>query len=469
MPESSGAALRSSIHRSLYLAALRLRGNTLEHLGVLKLEESLTFEEVLVRQQVRLRRLLQHASSRVPYYGEILADSGVVTSSGEVDLDQFSKIPLLDKASLHHRFEELKSTDLNERKWYLASSSGSTGEPARFIQDQSYADWARAIAMHFDSWTGYVVGEPKSLLWPTLPNLGARQSRARLRLGMTLRNETMMDIRRMTSQSMYAFLERVHRNRPTLIQAFPENLFEIARLALREGIRPGSPRSIVTGAGNLFPSMRQTIEHAFGAPIFDRYGSMEVSGVAAECEAHSGLHVCSSIQHVEILRGDETPAMPGQLGEVVVTSLVNYAMPLIRYRIGDLAAWAGEECSCGRAWPLLSEVAGRTRDLFVRKDGSYVRVLERVFHEQPWIRKFQVVQEEYDLVRAFIVPYADVSDPLTEHAKGIQEIEKSIIGVMGPDCTVEILLVDHIEDSPSGKFRHHISKVRGPSWESRPN
>ena len=464
MPESLGAALRSSIHRILYLAALRLSGSTLEHLGVLKSEESLTFEEVLVRQQGRLRRLLQHASSRVPYYGEILTDAGVVTGSGDVDLDRFSQIPLLDKATLHDRFEELKSTDLNERSWYLSSSSGSTGEPAHFIQDKSHADWARAIAMHFDAWTGYVVGEPKYLLWPTMHGPGVQQSRARSRLGMTLRNETTMDTRRMTPQSMHAFLERVHRYRPTLIQAFPENLYEIARLALREGIRPDSPRSIVTGAGTLFPSMRPTIEHAFGAPIFDRYGSREVSGVAAECEAHSGLHICSSVQHVEILRSDGSPAMPGELGEVVVTPLVNYAMPLIRYRLGDLAEWAGEECACGRTWPLLSEVAGRTRDLFVRKDGSYVRVLERVFHEQPWIRKYQVVQEEYDLVRAFIVPHANVSDPLTEYAKEIQEIEKSIIGVMGLDCTVEILLVDHIEDSPSGKFRHHISKVRGPSW-----
>ena len=469
MPESSGAALRSSIHRILYLAALQLRGSTLEHLRLLKSEEWLTFEEVLDRKQARMRRLLQHASSRVPYYGEILADVGVVTSSGEVDLDQFSKIPLLDKATLHDRFEELKSTDLNERRWYLSSSSGSTGEPAHFIQDKFHADWARAIAIHFDAWTGYVVGEPKYLLWPEMHGPGVQQSRARSRLGMTLRNETTMDTRRMTPQGMHAFLDGVHRHRPTLIQAFPENLYEIARMALREGIRPGSPRSIVTGAGNLFPSMRPTIELAFRAPIFNRYGSREVSGVAAECEAHSGLHVCLSIQHVEILRSDGSPAMPGELGEVVVTSLVNYAMPLIRYRLGDLAAWAGEECSCGRSWPLLSEIAGRTRDLFVRKDGSYVRILERVFHEQSWIRKFQVVQEEHDLVRAFIVPYADVSDPLTKHAKGKQQVEQSIIDVMGPDCTVEILLVDHIKDSPSGKFRHHISKVRGPSWESRPN
>jgi phenylacetate-CoA ligase len=263
---------------------------------------------------------------------------------------------------------------------------------------------------------------------------------------------------------MHAFLEGIHRHRPTLIQAFPENLFEIARMALRESIRPDSPRSIVTGAGNLYPSMRPTIEQVFGAPIFDRYGSREVSGVAAECELHTGLHVCLPIQHVEILRSDGSQATAGELGEVVVTSLVNYAMPLIRYRLGDLAAWAGEECTCGRTGPLLSEVAGRTRDLFVRKDGSYVRILEMVFHEQPWIRKFQVVQEEYDFVRAFIVPYADVSDPLTEHAKGIQQIENSIKDVMGSECKVEIPLVDHIEDSPSGKFRHHISKVRPPDW-----
>ena len=87
-------------------------------------------------------------------------------------------------------------------------------------------------------------------------------------------------------------------------------------------------------AGTLFEPIRQTIESVFQAPVFNRYGSREVGDIACECEAHSGLHVALPTQFVEILRPDGTAAGPGEIGEIVVTSLTNFAMPLIRYRIG---------------------------------------------------------------------------------------------------------------------------------------
>jgi len=206
--------------------------------------------------------------------------------------------------------------------------------------------------------------------------------------------------------------------------------------------------------------MRQAIESAFGAEVFNWYGSREVSGIAMECEAHRGLHVCMPAQHIEIIRPDGSPTSPGELGEVVVTCLINWAMPLVRYRIGDLAAWAEDQCPCGRSWPLLKEVAGRTRDLFVKKDGTRVRIWENVFYRYPWIRKFQVVQEDYEFVRTFIVPDGESDSASKKHADDILQIEAAILDAMGPECTVEVVLTDRIEATPSGKHRYHVSMVQ---------
>jgi phenylacetate-CoA ligase len=264
----------------------------------------------------------------------------------------------------------------------------------------------------------------------------------------------------MTTKAMREFLGRIDSERPAQVYGHPENLFELARFAQAQGIRPYPPKSVVSSGATLSASMRPAIEAAFAAPIFDRYGSREAYGIAAECEAHQGLHVCPVLQYVEILGPDGSPAPPGELGEVVVTTLTSYAMPLIRYRIGDMSAWAEDTCSCGRAWPLLREVAGRTRDLFVRRDGTRVRILESVFHRHSWIRRFQVIQEDFDAVRAFIVPHDEIENAKKNHAAGIAQVEAAIRHVMGPECKVEVILTNQIEASPSGKHLYHMSKVR---------
>ncbi|MFQ5924139.1 MAG: phenylacetate--CoA ligase family protein [Anaerolineales bacterium] len=457
--ESMGAARWLRIRRLLYGAALRLSGKTLQNLGVLKAHAWLPREQVYSGQQARLRRLLVHASSQVPYYRQVLADAGVLSGSGDVHLDRFSNIPLLDKTILHERNTDLQSLDLDRRKWYRNSSGGSTGEPARFVQDQEFADWGRAVGLLFDLWAGYSVGESKIVYWSNTRDLSASTTKLKSRVAAALRNEIWLDARRMSPEQMRSFFDLIARERPAQLLAFPENLYELARFATKEGLEPQSPRAIVTTAATLYPWMRRAIEGAFGAEVFNSYGSREVSGIAMECEAHKGLHVCLPVQHIEILRPDGSPTSPGELGEVVVTCLVNWAMPLIRYRIGDMAAWGEDQCPCGRSWPLLKEVAGRTRDLFVKKDGTRVRIWENIFHRYPWIRKFQVVQEDYEFVRALIVLDGESGSANRKYADDILQIEAAILDAMGPECKVEVVLTDRIEATASGKFRHHISRV----------
>ena len=434
--------------------------NTLRYLEYLMSQERISREEALANHQYRLKSLLVHASLRVPYYREILAECGILSKSGEIRLDRFRDIPLLDRTTIHERFEELKSDDLDQRKWYQNSTSGSTGEPVQIIQDPEFGDWGRAVSILFDLWAGYSIGDSKIVHWSNIRDLSAMRTRLRSRVAAALRNEMWLDARLMSPEQMRSLLDLISRERPGQLLAFPENLYEIARLANKEGLQPQSPRAIVTTAATLYPWMRQAIESAFGAEVFNWYGSREVSGTAMECEAHKGLHVCIPVQQIEILRPDGSPTSPGELGEVVVTCLVNWAMPLIRYRIGDLAAWGEDRCPCGRSWPLLKEVAGRTRDLFVKKDGTRVRIWENVFYRHQWIRRFQVVQEDYDFVRALIVPDDYSGSAHRKYADNILQIEAAILSAMGPECKVEVVLTDHIDASASGKHRHHISKVQ---------
>jgi phenylacetate-CoA ligase len=383
----------------------------------------------------------------------------VLNGSGAVHLGQFSNIPLLDKDILHERNKDLQSQDLDRRKWYRNSSGGSTGEPAQFIQDQEFADWGRAAGLFFDLWAGHSIGDSKVVYWITNRDRLVSTTKLKSRVAVALRKETWFDSGRMSPEQMGLFLDLIAELQPAQLLALPESLYELARFAANEGVELLPPRGIVTTGTTLYPWMREAIEGVFGTRVFNWYGSREVSGIAMECDAHVGMHVCMPLQHIEILRPDGSPTFPGEVGEVVVTCLTSWAMPLIRYRIGDLAAWAENPCPCGRSWPMLQEVAGRTRDLFVKKDGTRIRISENVFYRYAWIRKFQVVQEDYELVRAIIVPDGGSERAIREYSADILQMRTAIRSRMGPECMVEVDLTDRISTTASGKHLYFISKV----------
>ena len=150
----------------LYRSALKLKApGVLSKLAFLKAQEYLSPEEALSSQENHLKSLLIHAAANVPYYRDILPRLGIINTFGDIHLDQFQNIPLLDKATLHSKFDKLTSDDLDQRKWFKVSSGGSTGEMTLVIQDQEFADWARAVGLFFDGWAGFSLGDPKLIVW----------------------------------------------------------------------------------------------------------------------------------------------------------------------------------------------------------------------------------------------------------------------------------------------------------------
>ena len=215
----------------------------------------------------------------------------------------------------------------------------------------------------------------------------------------------------------------------------------------------------MTSAESIYPEQRALIESVFRAPVFDRYGSREAGNMACECDQHLGLHVAAPTHMIELLRPDGTLAGPGE-GEIIVTCFETFAMPLVRYRIGDRATWAEGACTCGRAWPLLEQVNGRVMDAFETPGGGTIDgcYFTMGFFGRDWVEKFQVVQETPDLLRVFIVP----RDPALRRetiAADLARYDEHARTVMGPACRVEYEFVEAITPSPQGKHRYTISKL----------
>lgn len=454
-----------SLRGKLWRLSLLVRGDggSLRALRILNDCQWRSPEDVRELQRSRLRELLAHAHENVPYYAAILRESGVVDGCGRIDLDAFDRIPLLDKPTIRQNFERLKSNDLDRRKWVFNTSGGSTGEPVRLIQDGTYWDWKIAVKLLYDRWTGYEVGAPKVVVWGSERDLFRGREKFVVRAGRWLKREVWLNTYRMTTASMRSYIERINRLRPVQILSYVESAYELARFAEAEGISVHSPRAIMTSAGTLLPHMRETIERVFRAPVFNRYGSREVGDPACECEEHRGLHVSALTHYLEILRPDGTHAAPGEVGEVVVTLLTNYAMPLIRYRIGDMAAWASHQCACGRGFPLLERVVGRTNSIIQTKsqrlDSAAVTALlyyrddsrTQVFGA---FSKYQIVQKSEDLIHIRVV----VEEP-TVWAEEKRIVLAKMKKALGEDVEIQIEEVEEIPPSPSGKYAYVISEL----------
>ena len=208
----------------------------------------------------------------------------------------------------------------------------------------------------------------------------------------------------------------------------------------------------------LLPSEREVIESVFGVRVFDRYGCEEVGLIGCECEWHAGLHVNVDHLVVEFLTPDGRPAGPDETGHVVVTDLLNHAMPFIRYRVEDLAAPRAAGCPCGRGLPLMSRVVGRTADFLVRLDGTRVAgvsLIENSLTRFGGIEQMQIVQDEADRIRLRLVPGAGFAEqalgPLTDY-----------FTATFPGARIDLELVDDIPREPNGKFRFAICNIPQP-------
>jgi phenylacetate-CoA ligase len=196
------------------------------------------------------------------------------------------------------------------------------------------------------------------------------------------------------------------------------------------------------------------IESVLGCRLFEHYGSREFGMIAAECEHHQGLHMNPLAAYVEGISLSGTG--PGELQEILVTDLLNYGMPLIRYRVNDCAVLETGLCSCGRGYPMIQEITGRTTDVFRLGNGDAVpgvALTNRVLQTCPALRKVQVIQET---IENFRVRYVAGSDCTPAVLDGLLINLRNFIPHPAK-WTFE--RVTDIEREPSGKTRFCISRV----------
>jgi phenylacetate-CoA ligase len=430
--------MRHEIHQLTFLARLVLNrsGSTS---AIEKLRSS------------RLERLLRSASAHVPYYRESFPKGPTITEESDAR-SILARIPVSRKVDLKQRAtRELLDSRWSAAKLRTYTTTGSTGVPFTIfkspVEDLVALFLRLRVARSFGLRRGITVlrlstGEKRAFLWKVASRLGS------------LRN---VDIQLTDAPAEIA--ATIRRTQPNVIMGNAGVLTRVALELSEDGPLEWNPDFVVSSAEVLTPAMRDLLGGVFGCPVFNSYNCVEVMHpVAWECRTTGLFHVCDDALILEVLR-DGRPVAEGDEGEVVITSLVSCAMPIIRWSQGDLAELGPNPCPCGSPYSTLRRIAGRMTDYLQLPDGRqlFASALAYVLHRRAdWILQYQITQETLSSILLRASALRQPSD--AELTLLRTELEARV----GPGVSVRIELVRRLEPEKHGKFRVLLTRMGSP-------
>jgi len=425
-----------------------------------ELEESQWWsrKDVLELQNERLRRLISYAYDNVPYYRRLFDERSVRPNDITFAKD-LTKLPVLNKHLIKRNFSELKARVFPLKKTVQTSTGGSTGEPLMFYSTKDdQLNWGGARLLRARGWAGYKLGDKivymhKRIIYPLIQEKITKWPKALLRRSLYIDPATI------SKETMSHNVQQIEEAQPKFIAGYPSAIYLLARFIEREGRLRFRPEAIMTGGEQLYDHQRGLLEKVFECETYDRYGSWEVHNIASECPEHMGLHIAVENIVLEVVDDADLPVTVRREGRILLTNLQNYAMPLIRYDIGDLGVISDKVCFCGRGLPLLSKLSGRTTDVILTRSGRLIPGIALPFRflARLGVEQFQMLQESYDSVILKLVLEKGYSQ---EHSdKLTEEIKAQYQPILGEDMDITVQFVDQIATTSYGKRKIVISNM----------
>ncbi|HXK16289.1 MAG TPA: hypothetical protein VNG33_00695 [Polyangiaceae bacterium] len=409
-----------SVFKHLLLPAWErgVRGReTLSYLDQLEQTQWFSREELDALETHALVQLLDYAGSNVPYYRELFRkfrfDPRGVRSRADL-----AELPLLTREIVRERYADLVDP-AHRGKNLKKGTSGSTGKPLKFEYSRVSECWRQAIKTRGYGWAGYRPGRKTFFYWAAV---SAGAPTLKIRVDRALKREVFFDSMKQDLAARQLALGTLRRMRPEIIVCYTQACAQFARWIVDNRLRDWDDIPVICAAEAVLPADRAVLRRAFGAEIFESYGSRETMLMAAECEEHAGMHLSEENLLLEVVQSGQ-PLGPGESGDVVVTDLHNYGMPMIRYVNGDIALFANDErCACGRALRRLERVDGRRADTMLDAAGNAVPGI--VFHvlfsdaRQEIVRQFQAIQSANGEVVLKVVRGRDFAEDAFRHVTG---------------------------------------------------
>ena len=405
-------------------------------------------DQIRAEQLKKLQSLLHDAAANVPYYRALFQKLGA-TPGDFRELSDLQRLPVLEKQTVRERADDFVNQRRGSRQVYEDHTSGSTGMPLRFLLTGEQKAYEMAYSIRFWRWAGYRTGKRiaafRSYIPPTERDPLWKFDRRQQTLFFSVYD--------MKPANLRAYVEQFNRFQPEFVRGYPSSIYIFAQFAASEGLTVHSPRAVLSSSETLSPEMKTTIERVLRCPVFDWWGSNERIATACQCEQRSLYHINAEGGILEFLPQPDSSGAP--VYRIIGTGLINHAMPLIRYDLGDLAVPAAKPCPCGRGLPCIERILGRVNDLIVTGDRKFVPSVRfyTLFETYEKIRQFQVIQTSANAVTVRLVRARELTD--TDLAGLRQKLNR----FLGEQVAIQFEFVEGIKPEPSGKIRNVISLV----------
>ncbi|MCD4664988.1 MAG: hypothetical protein K8R68_06920, partial [Bacteroidales bacterium] len=428
---------------------------SISYLRALEKSQWWSSSELETFQQKKLHSLIKYAYNNVPYYHRMLNQLGIKPRDIK-NISDLQQLPLLTKEIIRNNLDDLTSKSYSKDKLISSATGGSTGEPLSFFIDKRWIACNEGAAYREWSWAEYNLGDKIAYLWGA-PQDMMHQKELKTKIFNLTHRMIKLNAFNMTEKNMGDYIKILRKHKPKVINSYASAIYLLAKYVEKEGIEDINPTAILTTAEMLFHHERKTIERVFGCEVFHYYSGRDTTLQAGECAEHSGYHLSIENAVIEFIKDGESVA-PGETGKIIITDLCNYAMPFIRYEIGDLGEPSDEICPCGRGLPLMKSIKGRILDTIITPDGKYLTGVFFptifVYNDIKGIKEFQIIQKRKDKLLIKLVKGNDYSE------EDLNLFENMLRKYLGNEMNIDVKFVDVIEPTISGKRRPIISEVK---------
>ncbi|MBC8385841.1 MAG: phenylacetate--CoA ligase family protein [Candidatus Cloacimonetes bacterium] len=406
-----------------------------------------TKEKLQYYQDKMLKKLIRHAGEHVPYYRKLFKEIGLDISSFQGRNDLF-KIPILEKEAVRTRKDEFIADKAGKYGITRDSTSGSTGTPLHFILDNSVQANKIAALLRSYKWAGYSFGNKTfSVQSYYFKDHDFQYNK--------FYNILRFDSNRLRKVSALKVIKEINRFQPKFMMGFPFDILMISKFAGEERIKIHSPQAIVTYGETLSAAKRESLETAYKCKVYNFFSLHECTAMISECE-HRNLHFMEDFAFHEIVDEKGNDSSKREFGELVGTSFYNYAMPLIRYKIGDIVQTekSSKTCECKREFRVIKEISGKQCDFIQTPDGRFLgSVMSHSIDNANGVACSQIIQKSLEQIEVKLV----IDKTFNKNSQ--IELEKGLRKRLGDRIKLEFHKVSQLEKKKSGKTPFIISRI----------
>ena len=419
------------------------------HLKQLEESQYWSRDKILEYQFTKMKALCVHAYTNTIFYQKRFNEADFNPFKFQSP-EELKVVPFLTKNQIRDNLPSLIAKNYNQHDLHNSETGGTTGVKMQFYRDNACLSPKEAALCRFEKWAGWDFGHRMGLVWTAQQDyVGHWTKKAKIKNEL-FRRQVVFPAAILDEESISHYVDLLIRKRPVMIRAFTSPIYEVSKYITDNNIDGIELKGVITTGEPLYDHQRRLISSAFHCDVFDSYRSREAGPLAQECELHNGMHINAESLYIETVQPANPEAFEDGMGEIVVTDLLNYGMPLIRYKMDDMGILSDEACPCGRGLPILKKLAGRTADIFYTPDKKCVTagslVLYLVDEAPGLLGQVQIIQDKLDHLIIRIT-----SDP--PPTREIKEYQKNTVRrLFGEKMRVSFETVNEIPFEKSGKY-----------------